>query len=110
MHDLLIRSANNSNISEEDLYEIGNIFLYTVSNLDIDELMLRDVIQNMRESMVVYNTNQIFSVLNTQIFSYNNYLENIRLTTELQLEKRVEELLRRFKDIYIPQSILSKFK
>jgi hypothetical protein len=34
LHDLLIRSANNSNISEEDLYRIGNIFLYTISNLE----------------------------------------------------------------------------
>jgi hypothetical protein len=91
LHDLLIRSANNSNISEEDLYRIGNIFLYTISNLDIDGLILRDVIQNMRESMVVYNTNQVFSVLDTQIISYNNYLDGVRLATETQLEGRVQE-------------------
>jgi hypothetical protein len=91
LHDLLIRSANNSNISEEDLYRIGNIFLYTISNLDIDGLVLRDVIQNMRESMVIYNTNQIFSVLDTQVNSYNNYLDEVRLATETQLEKRVQE-------------------
>lgn len=91
LHDLLIRSANNSNISEEDLYRIGNIFLYTISNLDIDGLVLRDVIQNMRESMVVYNTNQIFSILDTQVTSYNNYLDSVRLATETQLEERVQE-------------------
>jgi hypothetical protein len=91
LHDLLIRSANNSNITEEDLFRIGNIFFYSISNLDIDGLVLRDVIQNMRESMVVYNTNQVFSILDTQVISYNNYLDNIRLATETQLEERVQE-------------------
>lgn len=91
LHDLLIRSASNANISEEDLYRIGNIFLYTISNLDIDGLVLRDVIQNMRESMVVYNTNQVFSILDTQVTSYTNYLNNVRLATETQLEERVQE-------------------
>ena len=91
LHDLLIRSANNTTISEEDLYRIGNIFLYTISNLDIDGLVLRDVIQNMRESMVVYNTNQVFSILDTQVTTYNNYLDGVRLATETQLEGRVQE-------------------
>lgn len=91
LHDLLIRSANNSNITEEDLYRIGNIFLYIISNLDIDGLVMRDIIQNMRESMVVYNTNQVFSILDTQITSYNNYLDDVRLVTETQLEERVQE-------------------
>jgi hypothetical protein len=91
LHDLLVRSANNSNISEEDLYRIGNIFLYTISNLDIEGLVLRDVIQNMRESVVVYNTNQVFSILDTQVTSYNHYLNDVRLATETQLEERVQE-------------------
>jgi len=91
LHDLLIRSANNSNISEEDLYRIGNIFLYTISNLDIDGLVLRDVIQNIRENMVIYNTNQVFSILNTQVISYNSYLDGVQLATETQLEERVQE-------------------
>lgn len=91
LHDLLIRSASNSNISEEDLYRIGNIFLYTISNLDVDGLVLRDVIQNMRESMVVYNTNQVFSILDTQVVNYNSYLDNVRLATDEQLEQRVDE-------------------
>lgn len=91
LHDLLMRSANNLNISEEDLYRIGNIFLYTISNLNLDGLVLRDVIQNIRESMVVYNTNQVFSILDTQVTSYNNYLDSVRLATETQLEERVQE-------------------
>lgn len=91
LHDLLIRSANNANITEEDLYRIGNIFLYTLSNFDIDGLVLRDVIQNMRESMVIYNTDQVFSILDTQVTSYNNYLEGVQLASETQLEERVQE-------------------
>lgn len=94
LHDLLIRSANNSNILEEDLYRIGNIFLYIISNLDIDGLILRDVIQNMRELMVVYNTNQIFSLLDTQVSSYNHYLDSVGLATETQLNERVQEFHR----------------
>ena len=86
-----MRSANNLNISEEDLYRIGNIFLYTISNLNLDGLVLRDVIQNIRESMVVYNTNQVFSILDTQVTSYDNYLDSVRLATETQLEERVQE-------------------
>jgi len=91
LHDLLIRSANNSNISEEDLYRVGNIFLYTISNLDINGLIFRDVIQNIRESMVIYNTNQVYSILDNQINNYYNYLENTNLATENQLEDRVNE-------------------
>ena len=91
LHDLLIRSASNSNISEEDLYRIGNMFLYTISNLDMSGLVLRDIIQNMRESMVMYNTNQVFSILDTQVVNYNSYLDNVRLATDGQLEQRVEE-------------------
>jgi hypothetical protein len=91
LNDLLIRSANNSNISEEELYRIGNIFLYTISNLDIDGLALRDIVQSMRESMVLYNTNQVFSILDAQVPTYNNYLDGVRLATETQLEERVQE-------------------
>nr|YP_009178775.1 orf269a [Peronospora tabacina]ALJ78426.1 orf269a [Peronospora tabacina]ALJ78473.1 orf269a [Peronospora tabacina] len=91
LHDLLIRSANNFNITEEDLYRVGNIFLYTISNLDVNGLVFRDIIQNMRESMVIYNTNQVFSVLDTQMISYNDYLDGVRLATETQLEERAQE-------------------
>lgn len=93
LHDLLIRSANHSNISENDLYRIGNIFLYTISNLDmdIDHILLRDVIQNIRETMVIYNTNQIFSILDHQITNYDNYLENVGLATEEQLQECVND-------------------
>ena len=49
------------------------------------------MIQNIRESMVVYNTNHIFSILNTQVTSYNSYLDDVRLSTEIQLDERVQE-------------------
>lgn len=94
LHDLLIRSTNNSNISEEDLYRIGNIFLYTISNLDIDGLVLRDVIQNMRESMVIFNTNQVYSLLDNQVSNHNQYLENIRLASDQHIDERVQEFHR----------------
>ena len=41
--------------------------------------------------MVVYNTNQVFSILDTQVVSYNNYLDGVGLATETQLEERVQE-------------------
>lgn len=41
--------------------------------------------------MVIYNTNQVFSILDTQVSLYNNYLDNVRLATEIQLDKRVQE-------------------
>jgi hypothetical protein len=91
LHDLLIRSANNSNITEQDFYRIGNIFLYTISNIEIDGLIFRDIIQNMLESMVIYNTNQVFSILDNQVSDYNNYLDDAHLATETQLEERVQE-------------------
>lgn len=94
LHELLIRSANNSNITEEVLYRIGNIFLYTISNLDIDGLVLRDVIQNMRESMVMFNTNQIYSILENQVSNHNQYLEEIRLASEEHIDERVQEFHR----------------
>jgi hypothetical protein len=40
------------------LYRVGNILMYTVSNINIDELYFRDIVQLLRESMVLYNTNQ----------------------------------------------------
>ena len=42
--------------------------------------------------MTLYNTNQIFSILsNTHITSYNNYLYNVGLGTENQIEQRIQE-------------------
>lgn len=91
LHQLLLRSASDSTISEEDLYRIGNIFLYIISNLEIDGLILRDIIQDLRESMVVYNTNRIFSILDIQVNSYNHFLDSVRLASEEQLNERVHE-------------------
>ena len=45
--------------------------------------------------MVVYNTNHVFSILNTQVTSYNHYLDGVRLTTETQLEEKVQEMNQR---------------
>ena len=77
--------------NEDDLYRVGNIFLYTISNIDIKGLNLRDIIQHLRAHMVIYNTNQIVSILENHIPVYNNYLESIRLATEEQLEERTQE-------------------
>lgn len=98
LHNLLIRSANNSNISEQDLYRIGNIFLYTISNLNDDGLLIRDIINNIRETLVIYNTNQIFSILDSQISNYNNYLNEVELATEEQLQERVQRFHREIDD------------
>jgi hypothetical protein len=57
----------------------------------MDGLVLRDVIQNMRESMVIYNTNHVFSIFDTQVVSYNLYLDNVILATDEQLDQRVKE-------------------
>lgn len=45
LHDLLIRSASNTNINEEDLHRVGNIFLYTIANINIEKLFIRDIVQ-----------------------------------------------------------------
>ena len=63
LHDLLIRSAMHRNITEEDLYRVGNIFLYTIANLSEEGLFVRDIVQHLKENMVNYNTNQILTVL-----------------------------------------------
>ena len=91
LHDLLIRSASNMNIREEDLYRVGNIFLYTIANLNEEGLLIRDIIQHLRENLVIYNTDQIIRVLENYIPVYNDYLESIRLSTEEQLEERTQE-------------------
>ena len=91
LHDLLIRSASNMNIREEDLYRVGNIFLYTIANLNEEGLLIRDIIQHLRENLVIYNTDQIIRVLENHIPVYNDYLESIRLSTEEQLEERTQE-------------------
>lgn len=89
LHDLLIRSALNMNIGEEDLYRVGNIFLYTIANLNEEWLSMRDIIQHLRQNMVIYNTDQIINILENHIPIYNDYLGSIRLATEEQLEGRI---------------------
>lgn len=42
LHDLLIRSASNMNINGNDLYRVGNIFLYTIANLNKEGLVIKD--------------------------------------------------------------------
>ena len=98
LHDLLIRSASNMNIGEEDLYRVGNIFLYTIANLNEEGLFIRDIVQHLRENMVIYNTNQIINILENHIPIYNNYLESIRLATEEQLEGRTQEFLQQIEE------------
>ena len=91
LNNLLISSASNLNISEEDLYRIGNIFLYTISNLDINGIFLNDIILSLRESMITYNTNRVFSILSSQVPEYNQYLYDLRLATVDQLNERTQE-------------------
>ena len=93
LYDLLIRSAMHRNITEEDLYRVGNIFLYTIANLSEEGLFVRDIVQHLRENMVNYNTNQILTVLRNHIPIYNDYLETLRLATDRQLSERSEEFL-----------------
>lgn len=79
LHNLLIRSASNLNIDEEDLFRIGNIFLYTIANLNEEGLVIMDIIQHLRENMIRYNTNQVIRILENHIPIYNDYLEIVRL-------------------------------
>ena len=67
LHNLLIRSASNLNIDEEDLFRIGNIFLYTIANLNEEGLVIMDIIQHLRENMIRYNTNQVIRILENHI-------------------------------------------
>lgn len=91
LNDLLVRSASLFPINEDDLYQVGNIFLYTIANLEIETLNLRDIIQHLRARMVIYNTDQIINILENHIPVYNDYLESIRLATDEQLEERTQE-------------------
>lgn len=58
---------------------------------DEDRLFIRDIIKHLREHMVMYNTNQIRNILENHIPIYNNYLENLCLATEEQLEERTQK-------------------
>ena len=51
LHNLLITAASDMTIFEEDLYRIGNIFLYTIANLNVEELFIRDIVQYLRENI-----------------------------------------------------------
>lgn len=91
LHNLLIRSSTNQLIFEEDLYRIGNILIYSIANLTPGSIELVDIIQYLRENMVRYNTNQIIELLRSNVPIYNEYLNNLRLVTEEQLQERTEE-------------------
>lgn len=92
INDLIITSSINIEIPDEWLYEIGNIYLYTAANLEADHLVITHIMETISESMTLYNTNQIFSLLlNTHITSYNDYLYNVGLASENQIEQRVQE-------------------
>ena len=98
LHALLIRSASNMNINEDDLYRVGNIFLYTMANIDIENVNLRDVIQHLHAHRVIYNTDQIINILENHIPVYNDYLESIRLVTEEQLEGHTQEFYQKVEE------------
>ena len=91
LNDLLIRSASIFPINEDDLYRVRNIFLYTIANIDVENVNLRDVIQHLRAHMVIFNTEQIVNILENHIPTYNTYLENFRLLTDEQLEERTQK-------------------
>ena len=82
----LNQAANNFPINEDDLYQVGNIFLYTITNIDIEGLNLRDVIQHLRAHMVMYNTDQIVNIL-------QNQLEERTEEFIQQVDERTEEFI-----------------
>lgn len=91
LNNLLIRTASNHNIHEDDLYRISNILLYTIANMNEEGLFIRDIVQHLRTHMVMYNTDQIINILQNHIPVYNNYLEDLHLATDEQLDERTQE-------------------
>lgn len=91
LNDLLLRSASIFPINEDDLYRVGNIFLYTIANIDIESVNLRDIIQHLRAHMVIFNIEQIVNILENHIPRYNTYLDSLHLLTNEQLEECTQE-------------------
>lgn len=90
INQLLIRVSSNENVQEIDLYRIGNIFLYTLSNL-IDVQTFRDIITPLQESYVIYSTHQVLSIPPSITYEYRNILDSIGLLTEEHLSERTDE-------------------
>lgn len=90
INQLLIRVSSNENVQEIDLYRIGNIFLYTLSNLT-DVQTFRDIITPLQESYVIYSTHQVLSIPPSITYEYRNILDSIGLLTEEHLSERTDE-------------------
>jgi len=70
---------------------IQDILIEKLYNIDADGLVIRAILQNIRETLVSYNTNQIVSILDLQIRNYNETLNQLGIFTNEQFEQRVEE-------------------
>lgn len=99
VNDLLIRASGNDNISEENFYRIGNIFLYSISSISGVESM-SEVLESLRESMYTFNTNKDVSLISIQIpAEHSQKLVEIVSTSEQESRIRTEASLQEARQI-----------
>ena len=66
--------------------------------MHVEGLFIRDIVQHLREHMVMYNTDQILNILQNHIPVYNDYLESLRLARDEHLNERAEEFLQQVEE------------
>lgn len=90
LNDILIGASSHGNINEDHLLRVGNIFLYTLSNLSGIETV-HDVLVPLRQDMFNYNTNSLFSLLTRESILHSEVVDQLAVREEEALTAEAEE-------------------
>jgi hypothetical protein len=99
LNDILIGASSHGNITEDHLLRVGNLFLYTISNLTGIETV-HDVLVPLRQDMFNYNMNTVFSILTRESELHNQVVDQIALRDEEALTSQAEEHKKVIKEQY----------
>jgi hypothetical protein len=91
LKDLFIRSSTSENITHEQLYTIGNIIIYTMSNIP-EVNAIREIIDPLRNSMFDYDRNQIMNFILQISPDVNQQIDEANLSTENQVQQNNERI------------------
>lgn len=100
INNLLLKFDNNDeNLSDIDFYRIGNIFLYYMSNIELDGTEVTQLMNSFRNEMFEYQSQQeIPLIVNNMIINSNEILNDFELLTEDQLATRSNDFFKQLEE------------
>lgn len=94
LHKLVVYPGSEldlGNIPVEKLYKVGNIFLYTISNFPVEDLIVASITQSWKNAFIMYHNNEIFRIMARHLPDFDPIVEELKLATDDQLEEHVKE-------------------